>query len=278
MYRRCFGTYGRRFLDIGKNSYTGARAYNGFGRYNRSFGDIVHCQNPPGPIALYGKMKGMFPMKYCAASLAALVLTLCFSSVSLAHRVNIFAYADGDAIQIECYFSKSQKVSYGKLTFTDLETGATLLEGTTDEKGVFRFQPDAAFLKTGHGVKVVLNAGEGHQSDWQITPEDLRALSPPAQTTKPISAGRPSASAAASQSVKSLPVASPAASQTVESPAINPTELEALIGKVMDAKLVPIKQALARQEDRAPSLKDIIGGIGWILGLLGIATYMRYRR
>ena len=58
---------------------------------------------------------------------------------------------------------------------------------------------------------------------------------------------------------------------------VDSRELEALIGKVLDARLVPIKQALARQEDSAPRLQDIIGGIGWILGLLGLATYLRYR-
>jgi len=224
-------------------------------------------------------MNGMFLMKYSSVGLVVFVLALCLSSPSLAHRVNVFAYTDKDAIQVECYFSKSQKVSYGKLTFIDLETGATLIEATTDENGMFRFRPDAAFLKTGHGVKILLNAGEGHQSDWRIDPEELKALVFDAQTAKPVSVGIRQVDSVATKSAKvTQPSVAPMASQTVESSSMSPAELEDLMGKVIDAKLAPIKQTLARQEDRAPRLNDIIGGIGWILGLLGIATYMRHRR
>lgn len=207
-------------------------------------------------------------MKYATACITAFVLLLCFSGVGLAHRVNIFAYADGDAILVECSFSKSQKVRHGKLIFTDLATGATLLEGTTDEQGLFRFRPEPEFLKTGHGVNILLNAGEGHQSDWQVSPEELAALSPSGEATP--REARPAATPSPdTREIETRPAATP-------SP--DARELEALIGRVMDAKLAPIKQSLARQEDRGPSLKDVIGGLGWILGLLGLATYMKYRR
>ncbi|MDL2267912.1 hypothetical protein LJC46_08020, partial [Desulfovibrio sp. OttesenSCG-928-G15] len=55
-------------------------------------------------------------------------------------------------------------------------------------------------------------------------------------------------------------------------------ELESLVGRVMDAKLAPIKEALGEIRTQGPGLKDIIGGLGWIFGLLGIAAYMKYRK
>lgn len=200
-------------------------------------------------------------MKQYATCLAAFILLLCFSGTSYAHRVNVFAYVDGDAIQIECSFSKSQKVRNGKLTLTDMATGATLLEATTDEQGVFRFRPASEFLQTGHGLNILLNAGEGHQDDWQISAEELKALSPADQVV----------------SMQQAPLSS-AENTAVLNSALTAAELEALVGRVVDAKLAPVRQALARQEDNGPELKDIIGGIGWILGLLGIAMYMKYRR
>ena len=200
-------------------------------------------------------------MKYYATGLAAFILLICFTGTSYAHRVNVFAYVDGDAIQIECSFSKSQKVRNGKLTLTDMATGATLFEATTDEQGMFRFRPTSEFLQTGHSLNILLNAGEGHQNDWQISPEELKALLPSNQT---VSAQQP-------------PLSSTENTAALNS-ALTVTELEALIGRVVDAKLAPVRQALARQEDNGPKLKDIIGGIGWILGLLGIAMYMKYRR
>ncbi len=206
-------------------------------------------------------------MKYGIACLTALVLLLGFSSAGLAHRVNIFAFVDGDAIQVECSFSKSQKVRNGKVVATDLETGANVFEGVTDERGVLRFRPGADFLKTGHGLNLLLVAGEGHQNDWQVSPEELAALEPD---------GRPAVLREEAVAGEHTPPAP--GRPAVAAPAPDAAHLEALIGKVMDAKLAPIKQTLARQAESGPGLRDIVGGIGWILGLLGLATYMKYRR
>ena len=209
-------------------------------------------------------------MKHRTACLVAVVLLIFFPGVGQAHRVNIFAYVDGDAIQVECYFSKSRKVINGSLLFTDLETRVTLLEGTTDEQGVFRFRPDAAFLKTGHGLNILLNAGAGHQKEWRISPEELTALSPAGQSVKSENEGRGSLTEQSSQFS--------ASSRTMAVPYMDTKELEAIIVRVMDAKLAPIRQTLARQESGEPTLRDVIGGIGWIIGLLGLATHMKYRR
>jgi hypothetical protein len=180
-------------------------------------------------------------MKCLSLCIITVLMVMAFSEEALAHRVNVFAFVDGDAIQVECSFSKSQKVKNGKLVVTDGETGELLLEATTDEQGLYRFRPAEEFLQSGHGLNIRLLAGEGHQDDWKVTPEDLRALSAPQATT-------------------------------------DSAELEALIGKVLDEKLAPIKQALANRDDGGPGLRDIIGGIGWIIGLMGLAAYLKYRR
>lgn len=205
-------------------------------------------------------------MKQFVVFCCVVLLSLCFADAGFAHGVRVAAFVDGDAVRVECSFSKSRKVKQGKLVVSDDATGAFLLEGTTDAEGVFRFRPDAAFLTTGHGMNILLKAGEGHQNETRVTAEELRALSSmsplpplPGDTAKSVAEG--SAGKAAVPAVSAMEVA----------------ELEALVGKVMDAKLAPIQQALARQEDSGPDVRDIVGGIGWILGLLGLAAYLRYR-
>lgn len=47
--------------------------------------------------------------------------------------------------------------------------------------------------------------------------------------------------------------------------------LERMMSDMLDAKF-------AQQRSAGPELKDVIGGLGWILGLLGLAAYMKYRR
>ncbi len=195
-------------------------------------------------------------MKKGPAWLLALLMVLCVPGVSWAHRVHVFAFVDGDAVRVECSFSKSRKVKNGALVVTDRETGAPVCDGKTDEHGLFRFRPDAAFLTAGHGLRITLLAGEGHRGEWELSAEELTALSPPEASARVV----------AEEKI--------VAAETVPAtPAINAAELEALVGNVMDAKLAPIKQALARQEDRGPDVRDIVGGLGWIIGLCGFAAY-----
>ena len=210
-------------------------------------------------------------MKYWSVLVTVLVVLFCFSGVSSAHRVNVFAYVDVDAVQVECYFTRSQKVRHGTVLVTDISTGATLLEGTTDEQGLFRFRPEAEFLKTGHGMRILLKAGEGHQSDWEMSPEELATLSPSEQVANPPDT--------AQASREGQPLQTPAEKPEISAaPVLDTAELEALIGRVMDVKLAPIKQGLARQQESSPTVRDIVGGIGWILGLLGLVAYMKSRR
>lgn len=217
-------------------------------------------------------------MKYYTSVFVLLVLALCFSGAALAHRVNVFAYVDGEAVQVECYFTRSQKVRQGKLTVSDLATGEELLQGVTDDEGLFRFRPAADFLQTGHGLNIVLNAGEGHRNDWQIFAEELAALAPAG------AAPRPAPSAPANQAAPLAPTEqteaadAPASQGEAAAVTLNAAELEALLGKMLDARLAPIRQSLARQAESGPGLRDIIGGLGWIIGLLGLAAYMKYRR
>lgn len=54
-------------------------------------------------------------------------------------------------------------------------------------------------------------------------------------------------------------------------------ELERIVNAALDAKLSPIRQMLAEQSQRGVEMRDIIGGLGWIVGLAGIAAYCRRR-
>ena len=55
-------------------------------------------------------------------------------------------------------------------------------------------------------------------------------------------------------------------------------ELEKIIDTTLEQKLAPIRKMLAEQYNAEPSLRDIIGGIGWLLGLAGIVAYFKSRR
>ncbi len=211
--------------------------------------------------------------------LAVLAAFLSLAGEGKAHRVNVFAFVDGDAIQVECGFSGSRNVKNGRLEITDRETGETIAEGTTDEAGRFRFRPSDAFLATGHGLNIRLFAGAGHQDDWKIAPEELQALSRSAPQNVPPIAADAATAPPGRDAAKAEPAApAPGGSEAAAHSSVDTARLEAIIGEIVEAKLAPVKQALLRQQDASPGFRDIVGGIGWILGLLGVATYMKYRR
>ncbi len=178
-------------------------------------------------------------MKTHSAAVFFLAAFLFLAEDALAHKVSVFAFVDADAVQVECRFSRSQKVKNGTLTFIDAETNEPIGEGMTDDQGICRFRPPEAFLQTGHSLKIRLHAGEGHGDEWTVPPEELKTLSPNAQ---------------------SIPD-----EQNALSP-VDSARLEAMIRKIL------------QERDADPTLRDIVGGIGWILGLLGLATYMKYKR
>jgi nickel transport protein len=55
-------------------------------------------------------------------------------------------------------------------------------------------------------------------------------------------------------------------------------DLQLAIEAALDKKLKPIMKMLAESRQSGPSIRDVLGGIGYILGLVGLATFVQYRR
>jgi len=79
-----------------------------------------------------------------------------------AHRVNLFAWVEGDTVHVESKFSGGKKVKAGKIIVTDPQ-GNELVKGTTNEKGEFAFK-----IPKKTDLKIVLLAGTGHRAEWII--------------------------------------------------------------------------------------------------------------
>ena len=92
------------------------------------------------------------------------------------HRVNLFAWVEGDTIHVESKFSSGKHVKAGKITVSDAE-GTELLTGLTDENGAFSFKiPKKAELK------IILEAGTGHRGEWTVAAGEIQM---PATAKKP---------------------------------------------------------------------------------------------
>ncbi len=51
-----------------------------------------------------------------------------------------------------------------------------------------------------------------------------------------------------------------------------------LVEKIVERKLQPIQRRLAESQENKISLIDILGGLGYIIGLVGLAAYFQNRK
>lgn len=216
------------------------------------------------------------------ALLGLILLFLWPAAFAQAHRVNMFAWLEGDAVQVECGFNRSSPVRDGAIKVLDAATGALLLEGRTDAAGKFSFPaPEAA--RRGHGLRLLLDAGEGHAARWDMEAEEFASLrgepgSPPSGGI----AGWPEAKMPADSPTpaREIPARAPAATLA---PAGNGPATGAEVARIVEAALAPVRSELAALRATLaapadPGLKEILGGLGWIAGFIGLWIGWRARR
>jgi nickel transport protein len=188
-----------------------------------------------------------------------LLLLAMVPSVARAHKVTVFAWVEGDTVYTESKFSGGRPAKGARIEVYNA-ADEKLLEGQTDEEGRFAFQPPRP-----EALRVVLIAGAGHRNEWRLTAEELTG-------------------AAAAQSPAEPPVSTEgktlqasAADRNPEALTVSRSELQGLIEAALDKKLAPIERRLGAMSD-GPSFTDIVGGIGYIIGLVGLAAYLQSRR
>jgi nickel transport protein len=174
-----------------------------------------------------------------------------------AHKAIIFAWVDGDTVYTESKFSGGRRVKGGEVMVYDLD-GNQLLKGKTNSKGEFSFK---VTKKT--GMKIVLIAGMGHRGEWTIPLDEIQTV-----------ATGETGTAIPEETVEEKPKKQV---RTAPVSGVSPDEIRMAVEKALDRKLKPVLKILAESKERGPSVTEILGGIGYILGLMGVAAYFHYR-
>lgn len=178
---------------------------------------------------------------------------LMFAAVAQAHKVNVFAYSEGDYVFVEGYFSDGTKAKNSEVTVADA-SGQQLLQGKTNEQGDFTFP-----IKERQALHITLNAGQGHQSSYDIPLDEI-----------------------AGQDTVSLPESiqsnDRSSSNTSRSEEENGSSMsEAMVRKAVAQGVLPLARQISELKERR-GLSDIVGGIGLIVGLLGMFAYYKGRQ
>ena len=178
-----------------------------------------------------------------------------------AHRVNIFCWVEGKEVVSESAFPSGTPVHEGTIRVFAEDADRKLLEGSTDTQGRFRFRIPKQAIDNAWDLRVEIDAGVGHVNSWLVRASEFATSG---SSPKPTA----SQSQAAGTDRTDREVA---ASNAAE---LTPKELEA----ALERKLRPIHQKLSRLEQDRVSVQDVVGGLGYILGLAGIALYCSARR
>lgn len=165
-----------------------------------------------------------------------------------AHNVVGGVYVIGDTIEGEAGFSNGDMAPAGiKVIITDMQ-GVDLGQTETDAEGVFRFKPSR--YVTHH---FSLDLGAGHTLSLTLAAEELPAALAPTQ------------------------LQAPAATAIATAADTSATTLNSQIEAAVARQVKPLRREL-RELKEAAGLRDIVGGIGYILGLCGLAALLRERK
>jgi len=173
---------------------------------------------------------------------------------AFAHKVNIFAYVEREKIYTESYFNDGKKCVDSKIEVFDNQENK-LLEGITDEEGEFSFE-----IPPGDGdLKLVLTASMGHRAEYIIQADELGNIKGliEEKIEEPVSAVSPEVSS------------------------FDLKEIQSLIEDALDEKLKPIMsevREIKKSQEDGISPTEIIGGIGYIIGIFGIVAYFLSRK
>lgn len=186
-----------------------------------------------------------------AAALIALALAC---PAVQAHLLQVFAAAEGNRIEGSVYFAGGAR-AHGADIVVSAPNGRVLAELQSDGDGTFAFT-------TAEQVDhlIVAETPEGHRGTWTVRAGELAGEMP-----TPVGiAVRPPREGAAGDATKPRDAA-PGAS------------LEGLVEAAVARQIKPLREQILAYESRL-RLRDLLGGIGYIVGVAGALLWWRARR
>jgi nickel transport protein len=169
-----------------------------------------------------------------------------------AHKINLFATAAGQTVSGEVYVDASTPVADAKVQV--FVGGEVAHETNSDAEGKFEFN---VACRAAH--RIVATAPGGHRAEWTVPADELPGSLPPCDVANTTQSPRP-------EQAEPTPHA--------------PTDTEALEATVEEAvarQVAPLRRQIREYEQRV-RLHDIIGGVGYIVGLFGVASLILSRR
>jgi nickel transport protein len=185
--------------------------------------------------------------------IGVLLLLVAVGLPAQAHKVNMFAYAEGNEVFVEGYFADGKKPKFCEVVVYD-SGDKPIVTGKTNEEGQFSF-----VIPVPGPLRIRLDAGEGHVADYKLaadeTAQDSGVQAGPLAPIEMSKEGSGSDSVVQSNSGADV----------------------AMVQKAVGQSLRPVMRALDELKQRR-TISDILGGIGIIMGIGGLFLYLKARK
>lgn len=192
---------------------------------------------------------------FLAGPALALLATLLLATPAQAHKLKVFATSDGETISGYGYFFGGGRVADTPVIVTDAN-GKTLTELRTDADGNFHFP-----AKQRQDYRITIDSGDGHMASTTVTavelPEQVALGDGSEVTLKP-------------KDTETIPLPE-------LSPPIAPPDLATLVEAAVAHQIRPLREQIDTWNDRI-LWHDILGGLGYIVGMAGLAYGMAGRQ
>jgi len=176
-----------------------------------------------------------------------------------AHKLSVFAWVNQQTLSVEATLSGGRHLVNGKVTIKDSGQDTVLQTGTTNRDGQFIFPLPETLINHPVDLNIIVSTDDGHRGQWLLTQDEYTTEQP---------------SPAPVVSLKNSQTPSPPGYVTIT---LSREELSTMINTLLEKRLAPIQRQLALANEKKPSLSEIIGGIGYLIGLAGFATWLKNR-
>ncbi len=103
----------------------------------------------------------------CKILLCSVVLSVFMMGSAYGHSPVLWCYVQDGQVHVEAFFMGGTKIQNAKIYVVD-KNGNKLLEGKTNEKGLFHFTPPVK-----DDMTILLRIDSGHSAEFTITKQDF---------------------------------------------------------------------------------------------------------
>jgi len=190
---------------------------------------------------------------------AVLLLALCLAAQPVAaHKLLLMAWVQGDQLMGEVAFGDGKFATNAHVSVLDQTTGDQLLSAQTNAQGVFAIPLPQEVLDKGQPLLIRVDDGAGHLAEQILDATELD-LARPASTA---GAGMGSGSADFHESTDHA----------------NHKLLQNMVQEAVRQEVAPLRRDLMALARSGPGVTEILGGIGYIIGLASLGVWLLRKR